>query len=170
MKKTHNEASASRVRFRPLALADVDTLYAIYADEDAMKYRGSKHMDSIEEARLFVERQKLVEGKTTVIRKGVELVSGQTLIGSVMYKYDQAQAGVCEIGCSIGRKYWGQGLGKEALRLMAIELKNEPTLNTIIAWCHHDNIASIKVLESNGFHRTVHTDKASNHLFKMNIG
>ena len=48
----------------------------------------------------------------------------------------------------IHEKYWGKGIGKQALNQYINELKN---IDTIYADCISKNIASQKLLESCGF-------------------
>jgi len=97
---------SAKVKFRELTTRDTIKLFEIYSDREAMKYRRSKPMKTIE-----------------------------------------------EIGYSIGRQFWGQGLGNEIVKTMvkAIEKKNE--INKIVAWSNKENIGSIKILEKIGFKR-----------------
>jgi len=76
-----------KVRFRPLKMSDVDDLFEIYSDQEAMKYRGSKPMKTIDDAKRYVEDQELFKDQTLTIRKGVELMKTKELIGSVMFRF-----------------------------------------------------------------------------------
>lgn len=63
-----------------------------------MKYRGSKPMESIDDAIDFVKAQSLKKDQTFTIRKAVELVQTKELIGSVMFRFYENQKHTCEIG------------------------------------------------------------------------
>jgi ribosomal-protein-alanine N-acetyltransferase len=73
--------------------------------------------------------------------------------GSVgfVFKEDVYRKNV-EIGYFIGEKYWGRGIGTEAIRqtLEYVEKKFDPV--RVYAEVFEHNIASMKVLEKNGFH------------------
>ena len=62
--------------------------YEIYSDKEAMKYRGSKAMESIEDAKTYVDNKSLLDGPVLTTRKAVELLETEELIGSVMYRFD----------------------------------------------------------------------------------
>ncbi|MEM9675040.1 MAG: GNAT family N-acetyltransferase [Bacteroidota bacterium] len=150
---------------RELNMGDVHQLYAIYSDKEAMKYRGSKPMETIEDAKDYVRNKEVKEKEVTTIRKGVELTKTKELIGSVMYRFSEKSTHEYEIGYSIGRQFWGQGLGKEIVKTMlkAIEAKNE--IKDIVAWCNKENIASIKILEDVGFRRVHRIDHLNSYLY-----
>ncbi len=142
---------SNKIVFRRLIEKDANKLFEIYSDKIAMKYRGSKVMECIEDAKSFISNQELKEKNKTTIRKGIDLKDKNELIGSVMYRFYKDKEGECEIGYSIGAKYWGQGLGKEIVRVLVESIRKNAEVKKIMAWSHKDNIASIKILEKNGF-------------------
>ncbi|MBU2913255.1 GNAT family N-acetyltransferase [Reichenbachiella agariperforans] len=141
----------NRIKFRELSDDDIDKLFEIYSDKDAMKYRVSQPMGSLDDAARFVENQRLQEGNILTIRKGVELKKNKTLIGTSMYRYDNRRKEECEIGYSIGRAFWGDGLGQEIVKKMVEMLALNEKNRIVTAWCSKENKASIKVLEKNDF-------------------
>lgn len=145
------DSASENILFRDLQSADAISLYNIYSDKEAMKFRGSKAMESIADAHTFIRQQKwLAAGKMT-IRKGVELRANQHVIGSVMYRFDIEQNGSCEIGYSIGRSFWGKGWGTAIVELLVKTAEDLPGISEVIAWSHKANTASVKVLQRNGF-------------------
>jgi RimJ/RimL family protein N-acetyltransferase len=54
-----------------------------------------------------------------------------------------------EVGYWLGRKFWGQGIATQALRLFLDELKERP----LVAHAARHNIGSQRVLEKCGFER-----------------
>ncbi len=135
------------VTFRTLTFTDAPKLFHIYSDKEAMKYRGSKPIETIDDAKDFIANQSSKKEQTLTIRKGVILTQTKDLIGTVMFRYQEQKTDICEIGYSIGRRYWGQGLGKEIVKLMIKDLSENKNINDIIAWSHKENLASIKILE-----------------------
>lgn len=160
---------SEKVKFRALTMTDTIELFEIYSDKEAMKYRGSKPMQTIEDAKKFVNNARVKKTNILTIRKGIELLRTKELIGSIMYRFNENKKNECEIGYSIGRQFWGQGLGKEIVKTMvkAIEEKNE--INTIVAWSNKENIASIKILEKLGFKRINQTDYKESYLYHKRI-
>jgi len=154
-----------KVIFRELTEEDAEELYKIYSNKEAMKYRGSKAMESIEDARLFVRNQKMQEEDTFTIRKGIEIKEGKQLIGTVMCRFFEAREWECEIGYSIGQEYWGQGLGKEVVKLLVEVIESKEEVGKIVAWSKKENIASIKVLEKNGFELVEQMRYLDSHLY-----
>ena len=159
----------SRIRFRNLHLSDAKKLYEIYSDKEAMKFRGSKPMESIEDAIIFVQNQRVAKNKVLTIRKGIELIGSEKLIGSVMYRYRDASVEECEIGYSIGRQFWGKGFGKEIVKALIDDLRKNEAMKKIFAWSHKENIASVKILEHNGFQLTEQAESTINKFYVMNL-
>ena len=142
---------AERLRFRTFKPKDAKRLFEIYSNKEAMKFRGSKSMNSMTDAQLFVKNQRLNSSDHITIRKGIVLKSSDELIGSVMFRYWNKKENECEIGYSLDANFWGRGLGLETLKLLLSVLSLKTTINTVIAWSHKENIGSIKILEKNGF-------------------
>jgi len=127
------------LKFKFLLQSDTSILFKIYSDKEAMRFRGS--------------------------RRGVELEESGELIGSVMFRYDDMKDGICEIGYSIGKQYWGKGFGTEIVKEILKTLQKEQRIHTAIAWSHKENISSIKILERLGFTRTPQKESDVNDLF-----
>ena len=73
-------------------------------------------------------------------------------IGNIILKNICSFHKRAEIGYVIGeKKYWGQGFGKKAVKLIIYKAKNEYKLNKLYASTVKENIGSIKVLEKNSF-------------------
>lgn len=150
-------------------MGDVTDLFKIYSDKEAMKYRGSKPMQTLDDAKQYVKNRELKEGNILTLREGIELVQTKELIGSVMYRYDEHKKNECEIGYSIGRQFWGQGFGKVIVKLMVKTLEEETSTQTITAWSNKENIASIKILEKLGFQQIDQTESQENNLYILNL-
>ncbi|MDA9773641.1 GNAT family N-acetyltransferase [Saprospiraceae bacterium] len=155
-----------RLKLRALNLSDVDQLFRIYSDKEAMKYRRSKAMKSAEDARLFVENRILRKDGVLVERKGVELTNKKLLIGSVMFRFDDKESDQCEIGYSIGREYWSRGYGSLIVKLIVDHMKTEKGVKKLIAWTMKENVASTKILAKNGFKKIKQNQHTESHLFE----
>ena len=161
---------SEKVKFRELTMTDTGMLFGIYSDKEAMKYRGSKPMQTIDDAKNFVKNTKVKKMEILTIRKGIELVKTKELIGSVMYRFNENKKNECEIGYSIGRQFWGKGLGKEIVKTMIKAIKEKNEINKIVAWSNKENIASVKILEKIGFKRISQTEYENSYLYHKIIG
>ncbi|MTI21900.1 N-acetyltransferase [Fulvivirga sp. RKSG066] len=139
------------LRFRELSINDAKDLYEIYSDREAMKYRTSKPMTSKSDAVEFIDNKNVTTERSQIFRKGIILNDTKQLIGSVMLSIDHDTPHACEIGYSIGRQYWGRGYGKETVKELLRMIKEKYDFKEVIAWCHHENQASLKILNQLGF-------------------
>ncbi len=157
------------IKLRSLRTSDAPTLFLIYSNAEAMKYRGSKVMTSIADAEAMIDDQEKREGSKLTLRMGIELINTKELIGSVMLRYDDLQIGCCEIGYSIGRQYWGKALGRTTVGLILKELQAKKEVNKVHAWTHPDNIASIKILERFDFCTVSQASQPQHLLFEKRL-
>ena len=135
-----------RVIFRPLELSDATTLFEIYSDNEAMKYRGSEPIQDLSDAQDMVRLAKYEDHKEKRTRLGIELPNG-ALIGTVLFAWKKSAVGVCEIGFSIGKKYWNQGYGTEILSKIERLLSEDLQTNHLKAWCIRENLASVTLFK-----------------------
>ncbi len=160
---------SNKIRFRELDIDDVKSLYEIYSDKEAMKYRGSKPIENIDDAKEYITKQKTLNGNVLTIRKGIEILQEKKLIGSVMFRFDKNQEKECEIGYSIGRKFWKKGFGNEIVKNMLETIKQNKDIENVIAWTNKRNIASIKILEKNGFDTIQQEESSDNYYYRKEI-
>lgn len=133
---------------RQLNWQDKARLFDIYSDKDAMKYRGSKPFEDLDDVDVMLNSTFQKMASQEEFRYAVEHTNDQTLIGTFLIKPTSEQT--CEIGYSIAREYWGAGYGKELVIGMIPYLK-ALQFQTITATSKKENIASLKLLESVGF-------------------
>ncbi len=152
-----------------MRMEDMADLFDIYSDKEAMKYRGSKPMETIADAKKYVQNKAIKKEQIRTLRKAVELKTTKELIGSVMYRFDEKKKRECEIGYSIGRKFWGKGLGKEIVKVLIETVERQQTIKEILAWSNKQNIASIKILEKLGFQLVEEDVNQNAYLYRRKI-
>jgi len=160
-----NNYESERLIFRDLEQKDAKKLLDIYADKEAMKYRGSKAMTTIDDAVNFIINQKTEFENVYTIRKGIETKEKKELIGSVMYKYDAKMETECEIGYSIGANFWNRGFGRAIIKAMLKNLKEQGKITLVKAWTRKGNVASTRILELNGFQQIEQDKFADAYLY-----
>ena len=73
-------------------------------------------------------------------------------VGDVwIYAIDMADTPNAMLSYCVFEENWGKGIATEAARLFLAEAAEKHGLNTIGAFTYAENIASIRVLEKNGF-------------------
>lgn len=141
---TENE----KLLIRELSENDVNVIFEIYSDKEAMKYRGSKPFENIEEAYIMIDKviENIKNGKEyryAIVEKLSNELIGTFLITPITNKN-------CLIGCSIGKKNWRLGYGLEVMTLMSEYLANLK-YKKIIGLIKKENIPSIRLVEKMQF-------------------
>lgn len=155
-----------RLNVRNLKLTDKHSLFDIYSDKEAMKYRASKPFETFEEVDRMLEIAFYTIKTKVEFRYAVDLKTNNELIGTFVIKpMSESQ---CEIGYSIGKKYWGSGYGKELVEGMIACIK-KLSYQKIIAISKKENGASIKLLENFGFQLIPEKESNNCCFFEYNV-
>lgn len=108
------------------------------------------HPYSYKDADLFLQHNvdQVLQTNFAVLKDG-DIVGGAGYIPKDdVYKF------TAEIGYWIGEPYWGQGLATEAIRLLVKKIREQsPLIVRVYAEVFDYNIASMRVLEKNGFYQ-----------------
>jgi len=80
-------------------------------------------------------------------------VDGKLAGGCGMQVFQDVYRHSAEIGYWIGEPFWGRGIATEAMKLLLEKIETDfPGIIRVSAEIFEHNIASMKVLEKNGFH------------------
>lgn len=141
------DVRGTRVRLRPLTLADVEPLAAA-ADVDRGNL-GTSGDERRERLRRQIERSPTLAGDG-FLSLAVEIDGA--LVGDVQARAPKnaMPPGVCEIGISLFAEVRGQGVGREAVELFTGYLLDEG-IERVQASTALDNVAMRGVLERLGF-------------------
>jgi RimJ/RimL family protein N-acetyltransferase len=130
---------SDEVELRDVVEADLETFFAQEQDPEAA--RRSQLVPRERDAFMTHWTTKIL-GDPTVFVQAVT-VNGE-LAGNIVAWWEEHQR---FLGYWIGRRYWGRGIGTQALRLFLQAEKNRPI--------HADpvtgNLASVRLLEKHGF-------------------
>ncbi|MEN7547093.1 GNAT family N-acetyltransferase [Rapidithrix thailandica] len=138
-----------RTYLRPLSSEDVSGLYEIYSDAEAMKFRANPPLKSKEEALEMVEKAKRNFQENHSLRWGVVEKNSDKLLGTFVWTKEKTKTGL--VGYSLGKSCWGKGFMSEVMERMVDYLLNEEGLNTLAAWVHPSNVASVRLLKKYDF-------------------
>lgn len=141
---------SDRLKTRKLSDNDVSTLFAIYSDHEAMQYRGSQPIQTLEDALDMVTKAQIINSSGSKLRFGICKKSNHQLIGTLLLILD-SKSKQCEIGFSFGKAHWNNGYGQETLKMVEQNLSTMENIETLKAWCIQENRASINIFEKAGF-------------------
>lgn len=130
---------------------DALSLFNIYSDSEAMKYRGSKPMKNKDDAYGMIAEQFITNNQISKLRLGIWNKSEPKLIGTLVLVWNNIIKDEYEIGFSFGKDYWGKGYGKETLDMVVRHFFFYENSTTIKAWCIKENYASCRIFENAGF-------------------
>ncbi len=154
------ELETGRLRLRRYRMEDAALLYQYFGiDEKMYEYSGWNPYATPEMAqesvREFIESYENPPfyGWAIELKKDSDYVFAGT-VGA--YDYDP-EAGTAEVGLSVRRDLWGQGIAGESLRAVIDYLTCEEKIPCIKAWCAAANIGSKKAMEKAGM-RPVSTE------------
>ncbi|UTW65477.1 GNAT family N-acetyltransferase [bacterium SCSIO 12643] len=167
IKHIHTSVSFESERLKTSILYedDIEALFQMYSDHEAMKYRGSQPMTSISEAHTMVANPISEKGSISKLRLGIRTQSSNILIGTLLLSYNYDLENQLEIGFSFGKKFWNQGYGTETLQMVISQLQTLKQMKELKAWCIKENLASIRIFENAGFSKMAQNEYPQSHLF-----
>jgi RimJ/RimL family protein N-acetyltransferase len=144
---------ASRVRLRPLADSDVPALFAVFSDEQVMRYWSTLPMRDIAEARALLDDIRAGFQQRSLFQWGVARVGDDRVVGTCTLFNLDSRNRRAEIGYALARDCWGQGLMSEALGALIAYAFGPLDLLRLEADVDPRNGPSIRIVEKLGFVR-----------------
>lgn len=138
-----------RLILRALRPTDLDDLYEYASDPEIDQYVPWEHYKNIEEARENLNEFLEEYEKDGFGAWGIEHRADKKLIGIININKPGYNRRV-EVGYTIARAYWGQGLATEALKALIQYGFERLDLARIEAVVLPENLASASVLEKSG--------------------
>jgi [ribosomal protein S5]-alanine N-acetyltransferase len=145
-----SQITTPRLIFRPLKMQDQEALFAIMSDPEVSRYNRWEVHQSISQSQDYIQAALDLYAQGQYLEWAVCLPN-QDLIGffgCVWWMPDYASV---EIGFSLNRAYWNQGLITEALDALIQWGFKEMQINRFEAQTEIKNIASQRVLEKLGW-------------------
>ncbi len=149
-----------RIILRPPVLSDTDIINAHVQVPDICRYTFISRLSTIESTREYIRntRKWWRSGRNqhfAIVWKNPQCVIGMIGLSAIDHKNRNA-----ELGYWLAKKYWGQGLTPEAIRLILDYSFKDLKLRRIYAHVMHPNKPSIRVMEKIGFQREGYLRKA----------
>ncbi|MQY10790.1 putative ribosomal N-acetyltransferase YdaF [Streptomyces sp. RB5] len=140
-----------RLRLRPFADSDAESLFALHSDPDVMRYWDSPPWTDRARADTFIARCRGMEEDGSGTRTAMERVSDGAFVGWCTVTgwnpdYRSATMGYC-----LAEGMWGHGYATEAARALLGWAFDTLDLNRVQTEVDTRNPASARVLEKMGF-------------------
>lgn len=140
--------STKELLIRELSENDVNAIFEIYSDKEAMKFRGSAPFKNVEDANSMIQKVAENNKSGTEFRYAIVEKKSNTVIGTFLITPISHVS--CIIGCSIGKKYWRLGYGQETMTIMSKYL-GKLHYKKLIGLVKKENIPSIRLVEKMNF-------------------
>jgi [ribosomal protein S5]-alanine N-acetyltransferase len=144
---------ASRIRLRHLEESDIDALYAIFSDAEAMRFFGIVPFAKPADAENYLAEIHAHFEKKTLFQWGISLKPDDKIIGTTTLFHTDEKNRRAEIGFALNRRFWGKGYVTEAVNSLLKFAFEELNLHRIEADVDPRNAPSIRVLERFGFQK-----------------
>jgi RimJ/RimL family protein N-acetyltransferase len=130
-----------KVSLRDIQESDLDTFFAQQQDTEANYMAAFTTEHPADENAFTIKWAKMLGGHTFIN----QTILYDSQIAGHISRFEQHGQG--EITYWLGREYWGKGVATRALALFLEMIKERP----LYARAAKDNIASLRVLQKNGF-------------------
>lgn len=144
------ELTTQRLRLREVRPRDAEALYAIYSDEETMRYYGQSYQ-SLAEAEAYIVLRQDDYTQRREIRWGITFKDDDRIIGSCGFHHFDEGYHCAETGYILNRAYWRQGVMAEALSAILTYGFTEMGLHRIEAIIDIANERSKSLLLKLGF-------------------
>ena len=142
-----------RLLLRPAVMGDAEDIYAYASDPEVARAVLWEAHRSLADSRDYIRylRSQYHSGQPS--NYVIVLRETGRVIGTIGFMQWYPEHGVVEVGYSIGRAWWGQGIAAEALRRFLALCFAQPSILRVEAMHETDNPASGRVMEKCGMRR-----------------
>ena len=137
---------SNSLTLRPFKLSDADDILEYVSDDQVTKFLFMETITTKDEALAYITNECMP------LPWHMSICINDRPIGDVAsFNHEGHKA---EIGYCLARKYWGQGIATQALKMsVKMVLKDFPEIVRLEAFADVENIGSQRVLEKAGFKR-----------------
>lgn len=147
------ELTAERIVLRRISHKDKDDIFFLRSDENVLKYLDKVPSPSVDETLEYIDKINTLINDNESILWGICLKKHTKLIGTICYWRMVKEHFRAEIGYVLHPQYQGTGIMHEAIGEVLRYGFETMQLHSVEAKVNPENVASIKLLEKNGFVR-----------------
>jgi [ribosomal protein S5]-alanine N-acetyltransferase len=141
-----------RLVLRTMTSKDSVDLFAIYGDQNVMRYASDEPFPSIATVAQMLLSVESLRREGISLEWGIELVRTGHLIGTCGLHSFNSETSTAEVGCILAQKYWGQGLMREALQTLCVFSAEQLGIRRLRADIDEPNQRSKVLFARLGFH------------------
>lgn len=145
--------TTQRLVLRKMSDNDANEMFFLRSDAQVMKYIDRSPAQSVDEALAFIRMINSALDNNEYINWAISLKDDSKLIGNICFWRIQKEHYRAEIGYVLHPAYQGKGIMHEAITAVLDYGFKVMGLHSVEANVNPENIASIKLLEKNGFIR-----------------
>lgn len=159
-----------RLVLRHLNESDADDLFAIFSDDEVIRYWSSPAHGSIEDSQGLIADINKQFNDRTMFEWGAALGDNGRVVGTCTLLNVDKLHRRAELGYALNREFWGGGYATEMVELIIAFAFGPMDLHRLEADVHPDNLASIRLLEKQGFKREGYLRERWHHLGRVEDG
>jgi len=142
-----------RLRLRWLETADLESLYRLYSDREAMRWIPHAPMTCVDDAAIALEEAHRGLRQGDRLQWGIERLETRGIIGTALLAHVDAGQGHAQMRLLLDNPHRGQGYGREAARALLRYGFGEIGLRRVEAEIAAGNQSSLNTFEALGFRR-----------------
>lgn len=159
-----------RIVLRQMRESDANDVFAIFRDEEIIRYWSSPAHESLDDAlELIADAKKQFEART-MFEWGASLNENDRVIATFTLLNVDIPHRRAEVGYALNREFWGGGYATEGLELMIAFAFGPMNLHRLEADVHPENQGSFRLLEKQGFKREGYLRERWHHLGRIEDG
>ena len=145
----HIITQTPRLTIREFLPEELETYLQHFTDEEVCLYIPKRTTDE----RINIYKNALANYANSKITGTWGMFNKESgeFIGSCLLRPFNGEPKILEVGYSIDKKYWGQGIGTEMVEAMVTHSFADAAIDEVVAVTVSENIGSQRVLEKAGF-------------------
>ena len=156
--------TTERLTLRQLSIADQQDIFALRSDTEINKYLNREPSKTPEDAITFINKVNDNIRNNNSIYWVISLTNSKTFVGTICLFDFSNEKNSCEIGYELMTKFQRLGIMKEAAKAVLDYATHTLKFKKVIAFTHHDNHNSTKLLTKLNFVGSQETNKDNPNL------
>ena len=140
-----------RLTLRQLNLNDAKAIFGLRTNKEVNTYITRNPMNNLSEARAFIDGISNTIEENTGVLWVLEAKNNSELLGTIGLRNFNVAENYAEIGYDMHPNYQERGYMSEAFEAVLVYAKENMELTTVEAFTHHNNNASIALIEKYDF-------------------
>ena len=151
--------TTERLTLRQLSIDDKQEVFDLRSDPEINKFLDRQLCKTTEDAKNFINKVNDNIEKSNTYYWAITLTDTKTLVGTICLFAFSSENNSCEIGYELMTKFQGQGIMKEAARVVIDYVFQTLKFKKILAFTHYENQSSTNLLLKLNFLKSIETDK-----------